>query len=181
MHQEAFAGFQAPAFEHVGPHGEEGFRHAGGLGHAQACRHRQGVGLVHHAVLGIAAAGHQRADLVADVPLAGTFAKGCDFASDFQPRRGRCAGWGRITALALKHVRPVDAGCGHLDQYLALAGLRCVDGAGHQRFGAAWLGDGDGGHGSGNGCHVRSLPDGGCQECASRRMMDGTIYYRPGR
>ncbi len=58
-------------------------------------------------------------------------------------------GGGGIEALALHHVRPVDAGGGHLDQDLALARHGYRAGFRHQHFRAAGVRNGDRGHGGG--------------------------------
>ena len=80
------------------------------------------MALVCRAIFGVAAADHQRHDLVAELPARHAGAERDHLAGDLEPGDvGRALGR-RIEALALHHVGPVDAGGRDLDQHLALAG-----------------------------------------------------------
>ena len=83
--------------------------------------------LVHEAVFGVAAADHQRHHLVADLPARDAGAERDDLAGEFETGNVGRALRRRIEALALHHVRPVDAGGRDLHQHFALAGLRHRD------------------------------------------------------
>ena len=63
--RKALARLQCAAFENVGPYSEECFRQAGCFYEAEAIGYGQGVCFGDGAVLGIAATGHQSANLVA--------------------------------------------------------------------------------------------------------------------
>jgi hypothetical protein len=67
VYQKRSPGFQAAALKHIVPDREEGLRNRCGLDQCQAVGRRQGIGFVNHTEFGIAAARHQRADLVADL------------------------------------------------------------------------------------------------------------------
>ena len=67
--QHRFAGVEANALEEVVPDGEVGLGHACRFAHRQARRQRQAEARRRGAVLGVAAAGRQRAHLVADAPV----------------------------------------------------------------------------------------------------------------
>ena len=87
------------------------------------------VALVRRAIFGIAAADHQRHDLVAELPAPDARAERDHFAGDLEPGNvGRALGR-RIVALALHHVRPVDAGGRDLHQHLALGPAAAADAA----------------------------------------------------
>ena len=83
-------GLQPAALEHIGPDGEEGFGQGRRLDHRQARRAGQALRRRGRAVFGIAAAGHQGADLVADFAPAGhAGADRDDRARDLQARACR--------------------------------------------------------------------------------------------
>ena len=118
MDQQRLALGQTAAVEHVAPDGEVGFGQAGGFDVGKAARNRQALGRGRDAVFGIAAARHQRADLVADRQAAGSRVAGHDFTGHFQAGQVRRAAR-RIGALALEYIGTVDAGRADLDQHLA--------------------------------------------------------------
>ena len=118
VHQEALAGREVSELEDVGPHGEEGLGDAGGFLHGEAARHRQALYAGRQAVLGVAAAGDERADAVALAP-AGVRRRGGDGARDFQSEDGRRSRRRRILAGALQEVGTVDAGGLDADQDFA--------------------------------------------------------------
>jgi hypothetical protein len=66
MNEQAFSFLEASAVEDVAPHREESLGQGRRLDGAEPVRHRQALGGRSGAKLGIAAPGHQRADLVAD-------------------------------------------------------------------------------------------------------------------
>jgi hypothetical protein len=98
------AGLRAAALEEVGPDGEEGLGQGRRLDHREAGRHRQALALGRDAILGIAAAGDERADRLALSRAPG------DGAGDFEPGNGRRPRRRRVEAAALHHVGPVDPG-----------------------------------------------------------------------
>jgi hypothetical protein len=78
------------ALEHIVPDGEERFRDSRRLIERQARGHRQAQRGIGQAIVGIAAARHQRADLLAQQRLIHALAQRDDFARNFQSgnRRG---------------------------------------------------------------------------------------------
>ena len=110
MDQQRFAGLQRAALEHIVPHRHQRFRDGAGFVHRQRRRHRHRLGVLRDAILRVAAAGHQRHHLVADLVLAGAGAERDDFAGDFKAGQIAGAGRRRIAAGALRHIGPVDAG-----------------------------------------------------------------------
>ena len=76
------------------------------------------------AIFGVAAARHQRGDARAERMARRVRAEDDDLAGEFEAGQIGSAGRGRVGALALKHVRPIDAGGGDAHENLALAGLR---------------------------------------------------------
>ena len=99
--------------------------------HGQALADRRG------GIFGIAAAGEQGADRLADElgrnPLAG---RG-DRSGHFQPRNGGRAGRHRVEAAPLQHVGAVDPGGGDPDEQLARARARHRPADRNQHFGSA--------------------------------------------
>src|SRR3546814_8341548 len=103
----ALARLQGRALEHVHPDREEGLRQAGRLLQREALGHRQALRGRRHAVLGIAAAGDQRADLVSQLGLGYAVAQRYHLAGDLEAGEvgGTLGRW--VAALALQAVRPV--------------------------------------------------------------------------
>ena len=124
MDEERLARFQRAALEHVVPYGEERLGDRRRFGEREAVRYRQGVGLVHHAIVSVAAARRQRTDQVALVPARRAGAERGDLAGDFEARKVGGARRRRICALPLEDVGTVDAGRPDPDQDLAFARLR---------------------------------------------------------
>ena len=119
---------------------------AGGTG--SAC------GLVGQAILRVAAADHERADLVAELPALHVRAERRHLAGDLEAGNvGRALGR-RIGALALAHVRTVDAGGRDLHQDFAGARRRHRALLRHQHLRPAGGADGDRSHAGGQ-CHGR--------------------------
>ena len=104
-----------------------------------AGRHRQALHGGHGAVLGVAAAGDERADRVALAPAPGRAGAGRpdrdDVTGDLETGQVGGARRRRIRPAPLQHVGPVDAGGRHLHQHLARAGHRprALDQAQHRR------------------------------------------------
>jgi hypothetical protein len=67
VHQKELARFQRPDLKHISPHSEKGFRNARRLLHRQALRDRQTMTRRHTTVLGVAAAGNERSDALAEL------------------------------------------------------------------------------------------------------------------
>ncbi|MDV7402240.1 hypothetical protein RZS08_63040, partial [Arthrospira platensis SPKY1] len=77
---------QARPVEDVTPDREKRLRQGGGLLHAQSSGYRQALWGGSNAILGVAAAGQQRADRVADSPVIRARAERNDGSGDFQSR-----------------------------------------------------------------------------------------------
>jgi hypothetical protein len=122
MDECRLAGPEPAAVDQIGPGGEEIFRQCGRLRETESARDRQAMAGVSHAIFRVGAAGRQRADLVADVPLRDFAAARRDAASDLQSKNGRGAGRRRVAAGTLLHFGPVDAGKGDFNQDLARPG-----------------------------------------------------------
>ncbi|MCZ7655086.1 MAG: hypothetical protein M5R42_13665 [Rhodocyclaceae bacterium] len=88
VHQKPLALLQSSQVDQVGPDGEPGFRQCRRLCHVQAGRNRQGMRSRRHAILGIAAARHQRRDTVADFPFADALAQRGYRAGDLRAEDG---------------------------------------------------------------------------------------------
>ncbi len=113
------------AIEQVGPDGEERLGNSRGLARPVTAGQRQRLRFRHDAVLGVAAARDERADVVALAPAHDVRADGRDGSGDLEARQVRHARWRRILAEPLQDVRPIHA-CG-LDahQQFARSGSRC--------------------------------------------------------
>ena len=146
MDEEGLALPEPSALEDVGPDREEGLGDAGGLDHREALGHRQALPLRRGAVLGIAAAGDERADAVAALPALHVIADRDDRAGDLEPRYVRRAGRRLIHAPPLQHVGPVHPGGRDLDEHLVRPDLRHVALRRLEDAGLARRGDLDGGH-----------------------------------
>ena len=186
VHHEALALLQSAALEDIGPDGEIGLGDGAGFLQRQPGGNRQGIVLMDHGVLGVAAAGDERADLVADLVARDAFAEGDDPAGDLQS--GNVGGAGRrgIATHALQYVGSVDAGDRDMDQDLAGTGLRHRALLWFQDFRAAGGIETDGGHGLGQGGHAvsprlwsrRSRPIKLPRSEDARRGYDGWISRR---
>src|SRR5258708_11752833 len=116
----------SPAFrlEGVVPHGKEGLGDGCSGDQREPCRDRQRVTFVRGAVFGIAAAHYQRHDVVTEIPARHARTERNHFACDLETWDIGRVGGRRIKALALHHVRPIDARGRDLHQHLAFAGAR---------------------------------------------------------
>ena len=90
----------------------------------EALRDRQALLVRHGGALGVAAAGQQRADRIADRPAAHVRAERGDDAGDFETGNIGRARRRRILAEALQHVGAIDARGGDVDQDFAGGGNR---------------------------------------------------------
>jgi hypothetical protein len=131
------------AIEQIAPHREEGLRQAGRVDQGETPRHRQALRRRGDAIFGIAAAGDERADLVALMPFGDALAEPRDRAGDFEAEDRRSARRRRVIAGALQDIRPVDPGGGDADQHLAGGGTRHRAGGERQRLGSARRGQAD--------------------------------------
>ena len=146
MDQQGFARLQPCPVEHVAPDGEKGLRQGSGLLQGQSGRDRQALGRGRGAIFGVATAGQQGANWIADPPAIDAFAQCGNSAGYFQAGNVGGARRGRITALTLQAVGAVDASGSDLDQDFAGRGLGHGAAVGNQLFGAAGFGDFDDGH-----------------------------------
>jgi len=146
MDQKRLALLQRPALEHIVPDRHQRFRDGAGLQHRQARWYRHRLRILRDAILRVAAAGHQRHHLVAELVLLRIGPKRDHFARHLEAGQVACAGRRRVMARALRDIGAVDA-CGHhLDQDFALARNRHRPGFGDEHLGAARLADADNGH-----------------------------------
>ena len=128
----AFGGH--PAFEDVVPDREQSLGNRRGLVQRHSCRHGQAMPEMGEAVFGIAAAGDERADLLAEQRFGRALAQRDDFARYLEARDRRGARRRRVEALPLDDVGAVDPGMADPDQHLVFSRLR-----NRQRFGAEYL------------------------------------------
>ena len=110
--------------EQIGPHREQCFRQRRCVQHRQRRGNRQALADRRRTILGIAAAGHQRAHRLADQFGRDILANRHDLTGDFEAENRGRAGRRRIGALALQHIGPVDPGSRHPDQHFAFGGHR---------------------------------------------------------
>src|SRR6266581_2749745 len=112
-----------------------------------AFRDRQALRRGRGAVLGVAAALHERGRRIADAPVFYAVADRDDAAGELEARYVGRPWRNRIVAHALQHVGAVDAGCRDADQYFAGPGLRNGARSGLEHLGLPRLGDLDRAHG----------------------------------
>jgi hypothetical protein len=118
VNQHDVVGFQATAFEQIGPDSEKSFRQGGSLHQVHIQRHRQTLAGRCDAVLGITAAGQQGANRIAEAQSSHVVAAHNDMPGNFQAGQVRGAHGGRVQATTLQAVRAIDAGCGNTNQNL---------------------------------------------------------------
>ena len=111
MHQQRLAGLEVGDEEDVGPHRADDFRQGRRVDQGHALRHGQQLPGGHPHLLGVPAAGEQRAHLVADRPVVDALTERLDDPAHLEPGDLRLAGRRRVVALALEQVGAVDA-CG---------------------------------------------------------------------
>ena len=109
------------ALEQIDPHGEQGFGHRRGLGHAQHFGDDQAGARGRDAIFGIAAARDQGADLAARSGLRRPPRAATTVPAISSPRMSGRAGRRRIGSAALENVGPVDPGGRDLDQHFVPA------------------------------------------------------------
>ena len=122
LHQQGLACLQAGAVEDIAPHGEEGLGQRGRLDVGQASGNRQALRHRGHAIFGIAATSHQRADAIAHSEAGrgqGRRVTRLDDARDLQPRQVRGTGRRCVMPLALQHIGAIDTAGRHADEQLA--------------------------------------------------------------
>ena len=170
--QEGLTLLQLAALEDIGVHRHHRLGEAGARDKIHRIGERQDAAFVHGHGLGIAPAGQQRADPVADLPARHAIADLGNHAGAFQAHGLRRAGRGRVHALALQQVRPVQAGRANVDQHLLRAGLRPRDRLQCQR---RIGGCGDGEHGVG---HERLR---GWRQCSGRVARRAEIRFHGSR
>src|SRR5690606_9930006 len=121
-------GTQTRTGEDVGPDGERGFRPGSCLLHGLGCRLRQALRQGSNAALRLAAACHQGADPAAQGEAVAVVRMlqipTDDLAGQLQTHQLAGTGGRRIVAFTLGHIRTVDAGDVHLDQYFTGTGYR---------------------------------------------------------
>ncbi len=115
MDQHGFPGLQGAVLHQVGIDGQHAFRQGRGFGQADAFRDRQEMTDVDADIFGIAAAIHQGADCVADLPgrILGLHDRRVDFrdrARHLKPQARRGARRRRIQPAPLQDIRPVHPG-----------------------------------------------------------------------
>ena len=157
MNQKRLAGLERAALEHVVPNRHQRLRDGASLQHRQSGRYRHRLRILCDAILRVAAAGHQRHDLVAKLVPDGASAEGYDFAGDFKARQIAGSGRRRVRTGALRDVGAVDAGGCHLDQNFASSGRGHRASLWQQHLGPARLADADNGHLRGQLFHGLSL------------------------
>jgi hypothetical protein len=146
MNKEYLAGLQRAAVEDVVPDGEKCLGDGRALDRGEARGQGQDIGAMDAHEFGIAAAGCQGHDLVPDAPARGARSKRRDHARHFESGKGRRILRCRISALALQHVGPIDAGGLDPDQHLAVAGPWHSHGLGLEHLRVPRLRDHDPGH-----------------------------------
>ncbi len=159
--QDRLARGELSPLEHVVPDGERVLRQARRLEQRQALRRRQAVPRRRDAVLRVAAAGRERADLVADAPRRDVRTDCGDRARDLESDDRRRAGRRRIVAQALDAIGAVDPGVADADQHVAGARLRHRSFGHAEHVGGAGLAHRDVAHGRGQGRHGAIMRDGG--------------------
>src|SRR3954464_8511981 len=146
LHEERLARREARAVVDIAPDGEEGFGERGRFGERPALRHRQRGHLRRDAILGVAAALHERADRIAWFMDFYGRTYGNPLARHLEARQIRRIGGHRVVSAALQDVWAVHASGGDLDQDLARLRRRHRAHDGLEHFGAAGLRDLDGAH-----------------------------------
>ena len=131
--EDGLAFGELPAIEEVGPDREERLWNRGGLARPEPAGQRQRLRFRHDAVLGVAAAGDERADAVAFAPARDVGTDSRHGARNFEARQIRNAWWRRVLAEPLQNVRTVDARRFDAHQKLSRArrGCRPIDQAQH--------------------------------------------------
>ena len=124
VNQQRLAFFGPAAFEHVVPDGEQRFGQGRGLVEREVRRHREAKIGRCKAVLRIAPARYQRADLLAEQRRIDPFAEQHNLPRDLEPGDWRSARRRGVKPLTLDHIGPVDPGESDLNQHLAWPGLR---------------------------------------------------------
>ena len=146
VHEQVLAGLQRGEVEDVAPDRAGDLGQAGGVQQRHPGGHGQQLPDGDGDLLGVAAAGEQRADLVADRPAGDALAERRRSAGALQAGVGRGAGRRGVEAAALQQVGPVDGGRDDVDEHLARARDGRVDVGEDERLGAAVGRQRDGAH-----------------------------------
>ena len=123
VHQQRFAGLQAPALEHIGPDRVERLGQPGSVRDGNTFWYRQHLRIRCDAVLRVAAACHERSDRLARRETVNTGPGLHDLAGNFKPRQVARPGWRRIQSLPLHDIRAVDTSRLNLNQDFVMAGF----------------------------------------------------------
>lgn len=119
MRQQQLAVAQARDQHQVGPHRAGDLGQPGRVHQVHPGGDRQQLAGRHRHVLGVPAAGQQRANLLPHRPFGDTVADLGDDAGHLHADGFAGARWRRVLAGGLQHVGAVHAGGGHLDDDLA--------------------------------------------------------------
>jgi hypothetical protein len=124
VHEQRLAGAEPGDADQVGPDRAGDLGEARGLDQRYPVRHGKDLAGRYRDLLGVAAAGQQRAHLVAGVESLDPGASFGDAAGALQARMlGRAGRW-RVEPAALEQVGTVDRGGDHVDQDLTGPGSR---------------------------------------------------------
>jgi hypothetical protein len=148
VHERALAGRKRAqaGHEQVRVGGEERLREGAGLLVAHPGRDGEGAAVVHHRLLGVAAAGEQGHDALAADEAAHPRPHVDHLAGALEAEDRRGAGWGRVHALSLQQVGAVDRRGPHADAEIGLAQRRGGGLAGDEDALVARLANEDGAH-----------------------------------
>jgi hypothetical protein len=124
LDQERLPGRQPAGGDDVGPDRAGHLGQPAGGHQVHAGRDREQLRGRHRDLLGVPAAGQQRAHLVPDRPAGDSLPERSDPPRALQSDNLRRAGRRRVVALALQQVGPVDGAGGHIQHDFAGAGLR---------------------------------------------------------
>src|SRR5262245_50171324 len=135
VEQCRFAGAEPSAVEDIRPDGEERFGNRGSRNEVHPSRNWQALDRRSRAERRVAAARHQRANPIADVPLADAAAEHVDHSGNLEARQIAGAGRRRVRTPTLQNVRTVDARSRYTDAYFSRArsGIRPFDRSEHLR------------------------------------------------
>lgn len=154
VHEQGLAGAESGEHADVRVHGARGLGQAGGLDQVDGVGDGQHLGRGCHDERRVAAAGQQRAHMVADGHRGHAVTECPDGAGDLEPQDLRGAGRRRVVPRALLQVGVVHPGGGDLDEHLARGGHR-----------VGQVGHGHGGVVERDGAHALDGTPGGRSSC----------------
>ena len=137
MNKQGLAFFQTATIKDVVPDGKRGFRQGGCIFHGKVVRHWQAQGGVGDRIFRITPAMDQRANPVARYRELKITIGFDDLAGNFKSGDFRCAGWRRVPAQALHHVRAIDPCGADFYQHLPRSGGWYLSFGDGQYFGSA--------------------------------------------